>query len=124
MASPYHYVRVQRLDAPELERESDERYDALIVGGEDHKTAHADDADARWERLETWMRARWPMAREVVYRWSGQVLEPNDYLAFIGRNPDGAENVFTASGDSGQGMTHGTIAGILLTDLVLGRDNP
>jgi Rieske Fe-S protein len=50
-------------------------------------------------------------------------LEPNDGLAYIGRNPDGAENVYMASGDSGQGMTHGTIAGMLLTDLVLGRKN-
>src|SRR5213082_1494438 len=70
------------------------------------------------------MRERWPVAGEVVYRWSGQVLEPNDYVAFIGRNPDGAENVFMASGDSGQGMTHGTIAGMLITDLILGRENP
>ena len=69
------------------------------------------------------MRARWPQAREVVYKWSGQVFEPNDYIAFIGRNPDGAENVYMASGDSGQGMTHGTIAGILLSDLILGRPN-
>jgi hypothetical protein len=69
------------------------------------------------------MRERWPQAREVVYRWSGQVLEPNDYIAFIGRNPDGAQNVYMASGDSGQGMTHGTIAGMLLSDLVLGRQN-
>jgi len=99
------------------------QYDALIVGGEDHKTAHEDDAPQRWLRLEEWMRERWPQAREVIFRWSGQVLEPNDYIAFIGRNPDGAEHVYMASGDSGQGMTHGTIAGILLSDLILGRPN-
>ena len=121
---PYHYVRVQRLDAPVPGATTgDARYDALIVGGEDHKTGHEDDAPQRWLRLEEWMRERWPQAREVIYRWSGQVLEPNDYIAFIGRNPDGAENVYMASGDSGQGMTHGTIAGILLSDLILGRPN-
>jgi nitrite reductase/ring-hydroxylating ferredoxin subunit len=122
--SPYHYVRLQRLDEPAPDAlAGDGAYDALIVGGEDHKTAHADDAAPRWERLERWMRERWPQAREVVFRWSGQVLEPNDYISFIGRNPDGAENIYMASGDSGQGMTHGTIAGMLLTDLVLGRPN-
>jgi Rieske Fe-S protein len=31
--------------------------------------------------------------------------------------------VYVVSGDSGMGMTHGTIAGMLLTDLILGRDN-
>jgi Rieske Fe-S protein len=50
-------------------------------------------------------------------------MEPVDGLAFIGRNP-GEDNVFVVTGDSGQGMTHGTIAGILIPDLILGRDNP
>ena len=122
---PYHYARLQRLDEPSpgvLKGET--LYDALIVGGEDHKTAHETDAEARWIRIEQWMRERWPQAREVIYRWSGQVMEPFDYAAFIGPNPDGAQNIFMVSGDSGQGMTHGTIAGILLTDLVMGRESP
>ena len=122
---PYHYVRVQPLDEPHPGAlKGDILYDALLVGGEDTKTGHKDDANERWRRLEIWMRERWPVAGEVIYRWSGQVLEPNDYIAFIGRNPDGAKNIYMVSGDSGQGMTHGTIAGILLTDLVMGRENP
>lgn len=121
---PYHYVRIQPLENVPDSAPGSEQFDALIVGGEDHKTAHADDANERWDRLERWMRERWPQAREVIYRWSGQVLEPNDFIAFIGRNPDGAENVYMASGDSGQGMTHGVIAGMLLKDLVIGRTNP
>jgi glycine/D-amino acid oxidase-like deaminating enzyme/nitrite reductase/ring-hydroxylating ferredoxin subunit len=122
---PYHYVRLQRLDEPHPGvLKGDVLWDSLIVGGEDHKTGHDTNPDERWQRLETWMRQRWPQAREVIYRWSGQVLEPSDGLAYIGRNPDGAENVYLATGDSGQGMTHGTIAGMLLTDMVLGRPNP
>ena len=35
-----------------------------------------------------------------------------------------AGNVFVATGDSGNGMTHGTIAGLLLADLISGRENP
>jgi glycine/D-amino acid oxidase-like deaminating enzyme/nitrite reductase/ring-hydroxylating ferredoxin subunit len=112
---PYHYARLQPVDATS---------DALIVGGEDHKTAHEDDAGARFERLEAWARERWPSAGERLTEWSGQVLEPNDYLAFIGRNPDGAEHVWLATGDSGMGMTHGTIAGILLESLLMGREHP
>jgi glycine/D-amino acid oxidase-like deaminating enzyme/nitrite reductase/ring-hydroxylating ferredoxin subunit len=124
-AWPYHYARVQPLDDPSAGvLKGDTLYDALIVGGEDHKTAHENDADRRWQRLERWMRERWPAARETIYRWSGQVLEPVDYAAFIGPNPDGAKNVYLASGDSGQGMTHGTIAGMLLTDLIMGRETP
>jgi glycine/D-amino acid oxidase-like deaminating enzyme/nitrite reductase/ring-hydroxylating ferredoxin subunit len=113
--SPYHYVRLMTGTA------SGE--DVLIVGGEDHKTGQEDDAEARFRCLEEWMRERFPAAGAIVYRWSGQVMEPADYLAFIGPNPDGTPNVYIATGDSGNGMTHGAIAGMLLTDLVLGRRN-
>ena len=64
------------------------------------------------------------MIESVEYRWSGEVLEPIDGLAFIGHNPLDKDNVYIATGDSGNGMTHGTIAGILLTDLIVGRETP
>jgi glycine/D-amino acid oxidase-like deaminating enzyme/nitrite reductase/ring-hydroxylating ferredoxin subunit len=116
---PYHYVRRQSVRG---ERGAD-AYDVLIVGGEDHKTGQAEDFDERFRRLEEWTRERFPEMQSVEYRWSGQVMEPVDGLAFIGRNPLDSDNVFIATGDSGQGMTHGTIAGILLRDLILGREN-
>jgi Rieske Fe-S protein len=74
--------------------------------------------------LEEWARVRFAMMEAVQFRWSGQVMEPIDGLAFIGRNPMDEENVFIATGASGTGMTHGTIAGIILTDLIRGRQNP
>src|ERR1043166_8502517 len=112
--APYHYIRVAREDD----------YDVLVVGGEDHKTGQAHDGAQRWGKLEQWTRNRFPMAEDVEFKWSGQVMEPVDAMAFIGRNPADADNVFIATGDSGMGMTHGTIAGMLLTDLIMGRANP
>ena len=111
--APYHYVRMMRGTVD----------DYLIVGGEDHKSGQQDDAERRFLALESWARERWPETREVRYRWSGQVMEPVDALAFIGRNP-GDQNVYVVTGDSGNGMTHGTIAGMLLSDLIGGRQNP
>src|ERR1041385_3738563 len=112
--APYHYIRVA----------SEDDYDVLVVGGEDHKTGQQHDGAQRWGKLEQWTRNRFPMAEAVAFKWSGQVMEPVDGLAFIGRNPADAENVFIATGDSGMGMTHGTIAGMLLSDLIIGRENP
>lgn len=115
-ADPYHYVRTQpavRPGGPDL----------LIVGGEDHKTGEADDMEIRFQRLEAWARALFPMAGERHYQWSGQVYEPFDGLGFIGRDPANTANILIATGDSGMGMTHGTIAGMILTDLVQGRGN-
>jgi glycine/D-amino acid oxidase-like deaminating enzyme/nitrite reductase/ring-hydroxylating ferredoxin subunit len=110
---PYHYVR--------LHREGDEAF--LIVGGEDHKSGQADDGISRYDALEQWARERWSGLGEVRYRWAGQVMEPIDGLAYIGRNP-GDEHVYVVTGDSGNGMTHGAIAGLLIADLVAGRANP
>jgi glycine/D-amino acid oxidase-like deaminating enzyme/nitrite reductase/ring-hydroxylating ferredoxin subunit len=115
---PYHYIRIETVGR------GDNAYDVLIVGGEDHKTGQQDDANKRFSALERWTRLRFPMIEGIESRWSGEVMEPIDGLAFIGRNPMDAQNVFIATGDSGNGMTHGTIAGILLTDLIMGRKNP
>jgi glycine/D-amino acid oxidase-like deaminating enzyme/nitrite reductase/ring-hydroxylating ferredoxin subunit len=115
---PYHYVRLQRVE------DAAGGHDVLIVGGEDHKTGQAEDFDERFRRLEQWTRERFPSVESFDYRWSGQVMEPVDGLAYIGRNPGDASNVYIATGDSGNGMTHGTIAGMLIRDLILGRENP
>jgi Rieske Fe-S protein len=96
----------------------------LIVGGEDHKTGQADDAPDRYARLEAWARERFPAMGHVELAWSGQVMNSADGLAFIGKNPEGEGNVYLATGDTGMGMTHGTIAGMLLTDLIRGRESP
>jgi len=119
---PYHYVRTQRVEDEGGEGGSG-GYDVLIVGGEDHKTGQADDAEERFRRLEEWTRERFPQVESFEFRWSGQVMEPVDGLAYIGHNPLDSDNVYIATGDSGNGMTHGTIAGILLTDLISGREN-
>ena len=112
---PYHYVRLQP---------KDEKHDWIIVGGEDHKTGQAVDQTERHARLEAWARERFPAMGPLEHCWSGQVMETVDGLGFIGRNPGDEPNIYIATGDSGMGMTHGTIAGMLISDLIFGRANP
>ena len=119
MDDPYHYVRVHTVDI-----KGEGPHDILIVGGEDHKTGQADDTERRHGRLERWARRRFPMIEGIEFRWAGQVMESMDGLAFIGRNPGLHGSVYIATGDTGMGMTHGTIAGILISDLILDRQNP
>jgi len=117
VTAPYHYIRTQKLN---------DDYDLLIVGGEDHKTGQADAEDIpeqdRYDALIDWTKKRFPMVEELLYSWSGQVMEPVDYMAFIGKNP-GDNNVHIITGDSGNGMTHGTIGGIIVSDLIQGIEN-
>ncbi len=113
---PYHYVRIEP-GAP------DGTHDVLVVGGEDHRSGLAPSEDP-FAALERWTRETFPTDGEVTSRWSGQVLEPVDGLAFIGRAPTKGEGVYVITGDSGMGLTHGTLGAELVTDLVLGRENP
>ena len=114
-ADPYHYVRVQPM------ADGSER---LIVGGEDHKTGQESDKESCWSRLEAWARMQFPAAGALTHRWSGQVMETLDGLGFIGRNPMDDDNVYVVTGDSGMGLTHGTLAGILIPDLIAQRPSP
>jgi glycine/D-amino acid oxidase-like deaminating enzyme/nitrite reductase/ring-hydroxylating ferredoxin subunit len=116
---PYHYARIQ--NGTGIDGRDD---DILIVGGEDHRTGQTDDTTEHHARLEAWARERFPFIDEVAYTWSGQVMQSFDGLAFIGRNPLDKENVYVVTGDSGAGMTYATIAAILITDLIEGRQNP
>jgi glycine/D-amino acid oxidase-like deaminating enzyme/nitrite reductase/ring-hydroxylating ferredoxin subunit len=113
---PYHYIRVQ----PDDEGKA---FDYLIVGGEDHKTGQADDQPQRWDRLREWAKDRFPNIGTIKYHWSGQVFETADGLGLIGAAPWNGPNVFVITGDSGMGMTHGTLGARLVADLVLGRPN-
>jgi len=123
---PYHYVRVQQL-SPSHVWAGDHgpgSHEVLLVGGEDHKTGQVNDQAERYEHLEAWARERFPMIESVRFRWCGQIMRPVDGLGYIGRNPLDAPNVYVATGDSGNGMTHGTLAGMILTDVIMGRSNP
>jgi glycine/D-amino acid oxidase-like deaminating enzyme/nitrite reductase/ring-hydroxylating ferredoxin subunit len=110
---PYHYVRIHEMP----------NYDILIVGGEDHKTGQEDNKD-RWKCLEEWAKERFSMIESIDYRWSGQIVEPSDYLSYTGLEPEYKEHVYIATGDSGQGITHGTYSARLLTDMIMGKQNP
>ena len=107
---PYDYMR---LDA----RGDDE---VVILGGEDHKTGQQDDTELPFRRLEERLAILVPGA-DASYRWSGQVIETPDGVPYIGQS---AERQLMATGYAGNGMTFGTLAGMMMADGVMGRSNP
>lgn len=116
----YHYARVASIS---------ETSDLLIVGGEDHKTGQGDDHHEkttleRYQALVEWAKEQFSVNGKLVYRWSGQIMEPADGAAYIGRNPGLADNVYIITGDSGHGLTHATLGARLITDLIMNRMNP
>jgi glycine/D-amino acid oxidase-like deaminating enzyme/nitrite reductase/ring-hydroxylating ferredoxin subunit len=109
-ADPYDYLR--------LEPQGDD--DVVVFGGADHKTGQDADTIATFEQLEARFRALVPEAT-VTHRWSGQVIETPDGLPYIGQT---AAHQYAATGFSGNGMTFGTLAGMMLSDAIRGRRNP
>jgi Rieske Fe-S protein len=109
---PYHYFSRFAVDGTPY----------LILGGEDHKTGTEVDTARHHAALRTWADQRFT-PHIPTHSWSAQVEEPVDGLPYIGRNSV-SENVFVATGFSGNGITFGTVAAQIVADLVNGRESP
>lgn len=113
---PYYYLRLETSDTQAAD-------DILIVGGADHKVGQDEHPAHRYDEIERWTREHFPMAGERVYAWSGEIMEPADGLAYLGRDAGGDPHVHVITGDSGNGMTHCTIGAMIVTNTIMGRPN-
>ena len=110
-AEPYHYLRAYET--------GENKY--LVVGGEDHKTGHEENSEKCFDALEKYVRDRFDVD-EISYRWSAQYYEPVDGLPYIGRSPF-SKKAYLATGFSGDGLVYGTVAGMIIADLICGKEN-
>jgi glycine/D-amino acid oxidase-like deaminating enzyme/nitrite reductase/ring-hydroxylating ferredoxin subunit len=94
----------------------------LIVGGEGHKPGDDPDTNARYARLEAFMRERFGVDG-AEYHWSTHDYTPVDKLPYIGRLRRGVDNVHVATGFAKWGLTKGTLAAEIVSDAILGRKN-
>ena len=109
-ADPYHYIRWQETGEGTF----------LIVGGEDHRIGEEEDTDGSFERVASYTRQYFG-EHEERYRWSGQIIEPHGGLPLIGGS---GTQLYLSTGYSGQRMTFGTFGAMLVSDLILGVQNP
>jgi glycine/D-amino acid oxidase-like deaminating enzyme/nitrite reductase/ring-hydroxylating ferredoxin subunit len=110
--SPTRSVRAVPVEGEEL----------LLVGGEGHRTGTGGDTEERYQRLEEFAREHWDV-RSVDYRWSAQDNTTVDGVPYVGRLSPREDRVFMATGFAKWGMTGGTAAALLLTDLLLERES-
>lgn len=95
----------------------------LLIGGEGHKVGEADDTEARFERLAAYARQHFGVA-SVDYYWSTQDFVSFDGLPYIGPLTPLNQHTYVATGFSLWGMTNSTLSAMILSDRILGRDNP
>jgi glycine/D-amino acid oxidase-like deaminating enzyme/nitrite reductase/ring-hydroxylating ferredoxin subunit len=110
MYEPYHYYRTQIVHG--------EPY--LIAGGEDHKTAHEENTDQCFRKLEAHIRKHFDV-QQIAYSWSSQFYESADGLPYIGHLPGHPHQIFVATGFGGNGMTYSHVAAALLKNMILGE---
>lgn len=111
---PYHYIR--QVHSPK------EEVDYFLIGGKDHKTGQNVHPKKAFLDLKKWIASRF-LQHQIIYEWSGQINEPYDRIAFIGKNP-GDKHVYVHTGASGNGLTYGSIAGMLIPDLIEHNQSP
>lgn len=111
--NPYHYVRTQPTSEGML----------VLIGGEDHPTGQEGDTEKHYQALEEYARSHFKI-KQFAYRWSSQDNYPHDKVPFIGRYTAGSLHHYVATGFQGYGMTHSVIASLLLSDMIVGNDNP
>ncbi|MBC7894344.1 MAG: FAD-dependent oxidoreductase [Cytophagaceae bacterium] len=109
-SDPYYYLRVHE----------DATGAYAIFGGEDHKTGKVENTEACYDRLQATLTTILPEA-QVDRRWSGQVIESNDGLPYIGET---AARQFVGTGFAGNGLTFGTVSGMMAHDAALNLANP
>ena len=107
MFDPYHYTRIYEQDGQKW----------LVIGGADHKTGHADKEKDYYKDLEAYAHFRYNI-QQITHRWSQQYFEPSDGLPYIGLSPFGS--TYMATGFSGDGLVYGTVAGMLVADMIKG----
>ncbi len=107
---PYRYLRI----------ETSSGTTRAILGGADHKTGQKSHPVSCFDELTDILHHIIPGAMPD-YNWSGQVIETNDGLPYIGEI---AENQFIATGYAGNGLTFGVVAATMANDFALGRKSP
>lgn len=94
--------------------------DLLLLGGGSHRTGKK---GGNWHELRAFARKYYPNAHEK-YAWATQDCMTLDGLPYIGRYAKQTTNLFVATGFNKWGMTSSMVAAMILTDMVLDKENP
>lgn len=95
----------------------------LLIGGGGHKVGEKSETEESYQELQEYARSHFGI-ENIDYRWSSQDYKSFDRLPYIGKLTPANDHVYVATGFSLWGMSKGTMAGMILADLVQGIDNP
>ncbi len=100
-----------------------EKGEMIIAGGVNHKAGHVTDTVECYERLKEHAMNHFDV-ESIDYHWSTQDNITMDKVPYIGKANSKSKGVYVATGFMKWGMTNGTVAAMILSDLILGKENP
>lgn len=111
---PGHSIRTHRHDGRTY----------AICAGAHFKPGHPDEERRNFADLEEWLEKNFDAAA-VSFRWVNEDYSSMDSAPFVGwSSSDPGDAYLVATGFGAWGFTNGTAAGMIIADLVCGRDNP
>ena len=92
----------------------------LLIGGQGHKVGQADSEILSYKQIAEYADAQF-MVNNPSFKWSAQDYKSVDRIPYIGRLTAKNENIFVATGFNKWGMSNGSFASLLISDLILGN---
>nr|WP_245998169.1 FAD-dependent oxidoreductase [Aquisalibacillus elongatus] len=112
---PEHSIRKAHYNGEEI----------YLINGEDHKTGQGQGMMEHFKNLKRFCDDIFTEGEyEILQRWSAQDLITLDKIPYVGAITKKRQNVLIATGYRKWGMTNGTNAAKLMSDIVLGNLNP
>lgn len=93
--------------------------DLLLIGGGDHRTGKS---GGNWQELRDFAKKNYPEATEK-YAWATQDCMSLDGVPYIGHYSKQTPHMYVATGFNKWGMTSSMVAAMILSDMVMGKDN-
>ena len=95
----------------------------IIIGGQDHKTAHGDNLMEHYVNLENYAKENFKVEK-FLYRWSTQDYITIDGVPYVGNLTSASKNIYVATGYGEWGMTNGTAAANIIRDIIVKGESP
>ena len=95
----------------------------ILVNGDHHKTGSEKNTNVHYENLSNYAKDFFNV-ESILFRWSTQDCMTVDGIPYVGHLTSKTPNILVATGFNKWGMTNGTAASIILTDLIIKGENP
>lgn len=94
----------------------------LLIGGSEHKTGKAIEDNSNYEELEKKAKELYPDCK-ILFKWNTRDCISLDKIPYIGEYSNIMKNMYVGTGFKKWGMTLSNIAGKIVSDKIMGKEN-